>query len=72
MVDKNIVGYNIKKLRCSNNLSQKEVIARLHLLGVKLDEIKLSRIEHLKRPVLDYELLAFSKALNVDINSFFK
>ncbi|EHK2427155.1 helix-turn-helix transcriptional regulator [Clostridium perfringens] len=72
MENKNIIGYNIKLIRKSKNISQKQLVAKLNLLGLAIDEPKLSRIEHLKRPVLDYEVLAIAKALDTSISSLFK
>lgn len=72
MENKNLIGNNIKLLRKSQGLSQKNLVAKLNLLNIQLDEPMLSRIEHQKRPLFDYEILAFSKALNVSIDTLFK
>ena len=71
MKQKNIIGSKLKLLRKERNISQKEIVAKLNLLGIQLDEIKLSRIEHFNRAVLDYELLALSKIFEIDIKDFF-
>ncbi|WP_297637765.1 helix-turn-helix transcriptional regulator [uncultured Clostridium sp.] len=72
MENKNIIGLNIKLVRKSLNISQKELVAKLNLQGIHLDEPMLSRIENCKRPLLDYEILAISKALNINIDTLFK
>ena len=72
MDNKNLIGFNVKQIRKAKNLSQKEVIARLHLQKVKIDEPMLSRIENCKRPVSDFEVFAISQALETDINNLFK
>lgn len=72
MNNKNIIGFRIKYFRKSKKYTQKDLIARLGIYGIHLDEPKLSRIESQQRPILDYEILAFSKALDVPIESFFK
>lgn len=69
---RNLIGFNVKRIRRANKISQKELIAKLHLQNIKIDEPMLSRIENCKRPVSDFEVFAISKALNTDINSLFK
>lgn len=72
MNNKNLIGFNVKQIRKEKKLSQKEVIAKLHLQKVNIDEPMLSRIEHCKRPVSDFEVFALAKALDTDVNSLFK
>lgn len=71
MDNKNLIGFNVKRIRKEKKLSQKEVIARLHLQKVKIDEPMLSRIEHCKRPVSDFEVYALALALDTNINNLF-
>ena len=40
-------------------------MARLQLLGFKVDQATISKIEHGRRPVLDTEVVALSRALKV-------
>ena len=40
-------------------------MARLQLLGLKVDQATISKIEHGHRPVLDTEVVALSRALKV-------
>lgn len=70
--NKNIIGANIRFYRKEKKYTQKDLIARLGIHGIDLDEPKLSRIETQQRPILDYEVLAFSKALNIPIEYLFK
>ena len=72
MSNKNIIGANIRFYRKEKNYTQKELIARLGIQGIDLDEPKLSRIENQLRPILDYEVLAFAKALDIPISYLFK
>lgn len=67
----NIIGKNIKKYRELNNLSQNDICCKMALLGINLYKNDIYKIEHNKRIVKDYELYAFSKILNTDINKFF-
>ncbi len=71
MENKNLIGNNIKLLRKSMGLSQKDLVAKLNLLNIPLDEPMLSRIENQRRPLSDFEILAFSIALNSTIDNLF-
>jgi len=48
-------------------MEQKDLLARLNLNGLEISQSILSKIENEERIVSDYELLAISKALKVDI-----
>ncbi len=48
-------------------MQQSDLLARLHLNGLEITQSTLSKIENAERIVSDFELLAISKALNVDI-----
>lgn len=72
MEKRNLIGENLKILRKLNGLSQEKFIAKLNLLGLDLDRTSLSRIETFNREVYDYELLYFSKVLNVKIADLYK
>lgn len=67
MKKRNLIGTNLKKIRVLNKISQEQLIAQLNLLGLDLDRTSLSRIENHNREVYDYELVYFSKALNISI-----
>lgn len=72
MDKRNIIGGNLKKYRQANNLSQRGFIVKLSLLGLNLDQASLARIETYKREVYDYELLYFSKVLNIKIEELYE
>lgn len=72
MKDKNLIGHNIKIIRKSKKISQKELVARLNLQNINIDEPMLSRIENKQRPLYDFEIIAISKALNIPIEVLFK
>ena len=63
----NIVGQRILKLRKEQNLSQEELAAKMHLNNIEISQKVISRIEKQERFVTDYELLAFSNVLGVNI-----
>ena len=46
-------------------ITQGDLIARLQVLGVMLDQSTLSKIENQQRPVTDIELVVLAKALKV-------
>lgn len=71
MIKRNLIGGTLKKYRELNNLSQRNFIVKLSLLGLDLDQASLARIETYKREVYDYELLYFSKVLNIRIEDFY-
>lgn len=61
----NASGQKIKERREAAGLSQEELAAQLQLAG--LNQKAISRIETGERVVPDFELLYFSKVLNVQI-----
>ncbi len=64
---KNQVGQRIEALRKEKYMKQKQLLAQLQIKGIDLTHAGLSRIEGQFRMVTDYELLAFSEALNVSV-----
>ncbi|WP_026881455.1 helix-turn-helix domain-containing protein [Clostridium akagii] len=72
MERKNIIGINVKSIRKNKNCTQKDLVAKINLQGIQIDEPMLSRIESEKRPVLDYEASAIANALKVPIENLFK
>lgn len=72
MDKKNWIGGNLKKYRELNNLSQRDFVLKLALLGLSLDQASLVRIENYKRKVYDYELIYFSKVLNIKVENLYE
>lgn len=72
MNKRNVVGGNVRALRIKLGLSQEQFVARLNLIGLDLDRTSLSRLENYNREVYDYELVYFSKVLQVNILDFYK
>lgn len=68
---KNLIGANVKKFRIRNNLTQQQLSAKLETIAVYINRASISKIEKQRRIVTDYELIAFSKVLNVNIQSLF-
>ena len=53
------------RIRARPPITQGDLVARLQLLGLKVDQATISKIEHGHRPVLDTEVVALSRALKV-------
>jgi hypothetical protein len=66
-VSQNLIGERVKKARAAANppLTQEQVSKRLAKLGVSIDRAGIAKIEGGIRGVLDFELVALSKALGV-------
>ncbi len=71
---KNYIGDRIRKARneAKPPITQNELIARLEILGIIINQSSLSKIENGSRPVSDIEADAFSKALKVSISWLFE
>lgn len=67
----NIVGSNIKKIRKAKKLSQSDLCLKLDLLGVTMYTTDIYEIENNKRLVKDFEIKAFSLALNVSLDTLY-
>lgn len=67
---KNVSGKRIAEARGSSKppLTQEALSAKLALLGVCIDRAAVAKIENNLRQVLDYELKAFAKALEVRVD----
>ena len=68
-VDKqcNICGHHVREDREKLQLSQDQLAARLQTEGLGVNQNSISRIETGKRLVADFELVALSRVLSVDI-----
>lgn len=64
---KNICGERIREARVKQRMSQADLAARMQVQGVIIERDSISRVEIGTRFIADYELLAFAKALRVDI-----
>lgn len=71
MEKRNIIGYNVRRLRKEQNLTQEELTAKLQTLGLDIDRPMLTRIELKQREVYDYEALRIADALNISIEELF-
>jgi len=66
-MQRNVVGHRIREARkfATPRVSQIDLAARLQLMGFKIDQSGVSKIEQGRRPVLDLEVIALAKALKV-------
>lgn len=69
MGTRNIVGNHVRQARkaARPSITQMDLVARLQLLGMAIDQSGLSKIESGQRPVSDVEVVAFAKALKVSV-----
>ena len=64
---KNISGDRIHQARTAMRLSQADLAARMQVNGVTIEREAISKIETGARFVTDYELMVFTKVLNVSL-----
>lgn len=69
MRKRNVVGTRIYQARKAARppITQIELVARLQVLGMVIDQSGLSKIENGQRPVSDIEVIALAKALKVPV-----
>ncbi|MFA5375541.1 MAG: helix-turn-helix domain-containing protein [Dehalococcoidia bacterium] len=66
---RNVIGARVRQARkmASPQISQIDLVARLQVLGLKIEQAAISKIENGKRPVLDTEVALIAKALDVSV-----
>ncbi len=66
---RNIVGQRVREARHKSKppITQRDLAARLDILGLDIDQAKVSKIEQGIRPVFDYELVRIAQALKVSV-----
>jgi hypothetical protein len=71
---RNVTGKQIRLLRkhAKPKISQEDLCGRLARHGVTLTRPQLAKIEGGRRPVFDYEAIAFAKALKVTLAEIFQ
>lgn len=69
MGNRNIVGTRVRQARkaAMPPITQRDLVARLQVLGMVIDQSGLSKIESGQRPVSDIEVVALAKALKVSV-----
>ena len=67
----NIIGKNLRKYRKLKRISQNDICRRLDLIGVTMYISDIYEIEHGKKTVKDFEVLAFCKVLNISLEEIY-
>ena len=67
--DDNIVGQRVVALRKEQKLKQKDLLARLQVRGLNLNQSSLSALEGQRRRVSDRELVVLASALGVELEA---
>lgn len=65
--DRNIVGARVELRRRELGLKQKELLAKLQIMGIELNASGLSKLEGQIRSVPDYEVLVLAEVLDVSV-----
>ena len=66
----NIIAQRVRQAREEAGLTQDQLVARLQVMDVNIEQQSLSKIERDLRIVRDYELLCLARALKKDPNWF--
>ena len=68
-VKKNVVGPRVRSARKTTRppVAQSELVARLQVLDVMIDQSALPKIESGHRPVADIEVFALAEVLKVSV-----
>lgn len=68
-MQRNTVGKRVREARMSARppITQRDLVARLQVLGLTIEQSAISKIEHGTRPVLDFEVVTLAKALRVSV-----
>lgn len=66
--DRNMIGRNITQIRTEKHIGQGELVRRIQLLGVEMNQAKLSRIEGKRVSVVDKDMIAIAQALGVTMD----
>ncbi len=70
MESKNVVGVRVRQARKSVKppITQLDLVARLQVEGMRIDQAGMSKIENGRRPVSDVEVVSLAKALKVTVS----
>lgn len=68
-MDRNLVGPKVRQARRLTRppLTQGDLAARLQVIGIKMEQTTISKIEQGQRPVIDIEVVALARALGVSV-----
>ncbi len=63
----NLCGKKLAEIRKSQNLSLRQLAAKMQLLGYDVDHYFILRVENGERFITDIDLVIFARALNVSL-----
>ena len=72
ILNNEIFGHNIQRIRVSKNLTQEETVAKLQTYGSPISRSTYSLIEMGRGNVFVSDLVGLQKAFDVDYNEFFR
>jgi len=72
MQKRNIIGSHVRRARKASKITQRDLVAQLQVLGIKIDQAGLSKLENGSRPITDIEIAAIAKILKVPISRLFE
>ena len=72
MQKRNIIGSHVRKARKASKITQRDLVAQLQVLGIKIDQAGLSKLESGNRPITDIEIAAIAKILKVPVSRLFE
>lgn len=70
--NRNMIGQTVVQLRQSKQISQGELVSKVQLQGIDMNQAKLSRIEGQMISVTDQDIFAIAKALGVSVDTLFQ
>jgi HTH-type transcriptional regulator, cell division transcriptional repressor len=70
---KNVTGQNIHRIRMAAKpkITQDDMAGRLARHGLQLSQPQIAKIESGQRPLRDFEVAAFARALKVPVQTLF-
>lgn len=69
---RNLIGAQVRRLRCAKNLSQEKLMFKLQDLGWNICRQRIARIESCEAWVSDFEILLVATALEVEITELLR
>ncbi len=65
--NKNVISKRVRYFRNLRKITQEQLVARLQVLNINIDQQGISSIENNSRIVTDYELACLCRALGVTV-----
>ena len=70
--NRNMVGRNIELLRNQKNISQKDFISKIQVMGIDMNPTSYSKLEGQLRLATDKEIYVIAKILEVPVDELFE